>query len=234
MQFPFDAFVFVLRELRGGLGGEDRSAAWIAVNRAYEDHPEFMTRGEVPLYAAAADLAVGAWDVAVEAGAACEMEPGGFEGPVESHALARLREGRALRRVRLSVWDERGESGSKGEEGGLEWGAWQQMLHDAGYWQGFAFRHEATTDDQIQNHHPAERKDAVLPASPPPIPPAVTSNPGPTPAPPTSPPSNPPSHPQTPCQSQTPPTGSRDKAPQTSTRRPPSYTSACCRCARAP
>ncbi|MBE3046518.1 fungal specific transcription factor domain-containing protein [Candidatus Bathyarchaeota archaeon] len=140
VQFPFDAFVFVLRELRDGLGGEERSAAWVAVNRVYEDHPEFVTRGGVPLYAAVGDLAVRAWDVAVKAGAAGEMGPGGFEGLVESHALARLREERALRRVGLSGGDECGESGAKGEEGELGWGAWQQMLHDAGYWQGFASR----------------------------------------------------------------------------------------------
>lgn len=139
VQFPFDAFVFVLRELRGGLGGEERSAAWVAVNRVYEDHPEFVTQGENPLYAAAGDLAVRAWDATVGV-AESEMDPGAFENPVESHALARLREDRAGRMLSLARGGERGEGDGGAGDWDLGWEEWQQMLHDAGYWQGFALR----------------------------------------------------------------------------------------------
>src|SRR5690606_4177963 len=43
VQFPFDALVFVLGELRREASGETCEAAWVEVNRVYEDHPEFVT-----------------------------------------------------------------------------------------------------------------------------------------------------------------------------------------------
>ncbi|SPO04240.1 uncharacterized protein DNG_06923 [Cephalotrichum gorgonifer] len=153
VQFPFDAFVFVLRELRDGLGGQECSAAWLAVNVAYEDHPEFVTQSENPLYGAAGNLAVLAWDrtmdrvgeVGARRGTADGMRRGSFEYPVESYALERLREQREQKAVK-------GESFAGGVAGNgeidpepavarePEWEEWQQMIYEAGYWQGLVTR----------------------------------------------------------------------------------------------
>lgn len=133
VQFPFAAFVFVLQELRGGLSGEECSAAWIAVNRVYEDHPDLVTHLEHPLYAAAGDLAMRAWDTTVKVGAGREPDQGDFGDPVESHALMRLRD----QRTRKGPLSSR-VNGVRSGNGELDWAEWRQMLHDAGYWQGLS------------------------------------------------------------------------------------------------
>lgn len=139
VQFPFNAFVFVLQELRNRLDSEKSSAAWIAVNRVYEDHPEFVTHGDNPLFAAAGDLAVRAWDATVGFALQSHTANRDFDHPVESHALGRLREQRAQRRELLAEKPESSEKrNATTEERDLEWTEWQQMLHDAGYWQSWA------------------------------------------------------------------------------------------------
>ncbi|CAI4217117.1 unnamed protein product [Parascedosporium putredinis] len=118
-RFPFDAFAYLLASLCAGVEGPRHNAAWAAVNSAYEECPEFCSQLDNPLYSAAADLAVGAWERRVagmqkEAAAAaaatttttdeaqglgcCEMEPpGSTEFSAARHAISALKQARRRR-----------------------------------------------------------------------------------------------------------------------------------------
>lgn len=118
-RFPFDAFAYLLASLCAGVEGPRHNAAWAAVNSAYEECPEFCSQLDNPLYSAAADLAVGAWErrvagmekeaAAVAAAAAAatdeaqglgcyEMEPpGSTEFSAARHAISALKQARRRR-----------------------------------------------------------------------------------------------------------------------------------------
>lgn len=58
----FDALVFLLRELRSRVSGEQVEQAWIQVTKAYSLHPEMITYGNKPLYLKIGNLAIAAWE----------------------------------------------------------------------------------------------------------------------------------------------------------------------------
>jgi len=90
LQFPFESFILVLAELLSRTKGEDVDRAWMRINQAYEDHPELVSTTRNPLYVAMGNLAVKAWARRMQG---VERERLDVH-PVESHALARLREQR--------------------------------------------------------------------------------------------------------------------------------------------
>jgi hypothetical protein len=97
LQFPFESFILVLAELLSRTKGEDADRAWLRVNQAYEDHPELVSTTRNPLYVAMGNLAVRAWEWRMMG---VERERLDVH-PVESHAIARLREQRERKRQPL-------------------------------------------------------------------------------------------------------------------------------------
>lgn len=150
VQFPFDAFIYILTSLCTGTEGNRHNAAWVAVNRAYEDYPEFCADSDNPLFSAAGDLAIEAWDMRMDRVRAMKpmqmadpdmYPPGSIEYSAASHAISKLKEGRA--RVRNSLESARGTWGGMDEgsdeevdeedEFEFSWNDWQRLLQDAGY-----------------------------------------------------------------------------------------------------
>jgi hypothetical protein len=134
VQFPFEAFIVLLSELQTRTRGEDAARGWMAVDQAYEDHPELVERMTSPLYVAMGSLAVQAWERRIAAvGGRDPMEEDGVL--VESHALARLREQRERKRANSEA-EARGDAMDEGGDGldfGLDaeelgWSDWQGLL----------------------------------------------------------------------------------------------------------
>lgn len=108
--FNFEAFIFLINELRGR-NGEVADRAWLQVAQAFANHPNMIT-AKNPLYAAMSDLVLKAWATRVHNSA---------DTPTFISALYAQREGSQMPEPLEALFDMNS----------MTWDAWDNLLQGA-------------------------------------------------------------------------------------------------------